>query len=67
MSAARIMRVSVELPAGVVIRDGLADSLRGVAICDDGTIRHADGPRSWEGDMRRVLGTWAVVDEPLIP
>ncbi len=64
MSAARLVRVTVELPAGRVLADGLARAVGDLAIESDGTIR-TERPHPMR--LGELVGTWALVDEALIP
>lgn len=61
-----VVRVTVELPAGVVMSEGIHDAMRGLLVDSDGVIRRPLERRFYE-QPHPVVGTWALVDGPLIP
>lgn len=62
----KLVRVTVELPAGIALGKGLVAAMEPLTIESDGTLRRPF-PQAFRGQPLPVVGTWALVDGPLIP
>jgi hypothetical protein len=60
----RVVRLTLELPAGVVLSEGLTAAVRYLDVGSDGVIR-TERPHPMRAGA--LVGTWAVIDEPTIP